>query len=774
MTQILAHTHLDSNGTLRTESLLDHLRATSELARVFAAGFGCENLAEIVARFHDLGKASDEFQRYLAQSSGDTEESDESPKAQSRAKRSRGPDHSTAGAKFLADKLPDDLGTLLAYAIAGHHAGLPDGIAAGNTSLEYRLLFKEIPEWESFARAALPPEFFSALPPRETLTRELRPFFASEGNIGFAFSFLLRMIFSCLVDADFLATEKFMNTDKAQQRTRSTPANAIPTLEMRLEKHLRRFDDPVSPLGKIRNEIREDCLAAAELSPGIFTLSVPTGGGKTLSSLAFALKHAKLHDLRRVIYVIPFTSIIEQNAEVFAEALGKENILEHHCNAEFDDDALETRQKLAAENWDAPIVATTSVQFYESLFSHKTSRCRKLHNIAKSVVILDEAQTIPADFLLPCLRALDELARNYGTTIVLCTATQPAVDAEKLRGGLRGNAHGIREIIAPHRNLHERLRRVSVSCIAETLSDEALAEKILRERQTLTIVNTRSHARKLFEALRNRVSEDERESVFHLSAQMCPEHRNEILDTIKTRLREGKNCRVVSTQLVEAGVDIDFPCVFRAMTGIDSIAQAAGRCNREGKIGGNGGRVFIFEPETPAPAGFLRASADCGREVLSIENLRNDPLSQETVTEYFRLLYWKKSTSGELDKEKILTELLNFQGEPLTFRLRTTGEKFRLIDDKQKTVLVPYGNAGLELCERLRETFDPAEQKELARKLRRFAVSIPEKAFDQAVSAGTIKIIHERFAVLESGQMNYSRDFGISLQFGGTEVFLAV
>lgn len=781
----LAHICIDADGTRRTESLREHLEATSALAERFASKIGYPQTARLVAQNHDLGKASREFQRYLAESAGDSEEDPDDNAPAHRARRARGPDHSTAGARNLAETvvpapkgdISSSFGAFLAYAVAGHHAGLPDGKIGGSneSSLESRLSGKSIPEWKRFAEATLPPEIFEKiLPGSERFKKIYKEILSLLGNRdGFKISFGIRMIFSCLTDADFLATENFMNAGNAQLRG-GVPADTIPQLEKRLAAYLKKFDGNASPIGKIRNEIRADCLAAAELPPGLFTLTVPTGGGKTLSSLAFALKHARLHGLERVIYVIPYTSIIEQNAAVFADALGGENVLEHHCNAEFDDDAGndDTRKKLAAENWNAPIVATTAVQFYESLFSHKPSRCRKLHNIAKSVVILDEAQTLPIPFLKPCLRAIDELAQNYGTTVVLCTATQPAVDSEKLSGGLRGNAHKIREIISPNRNLHERLRRVSVSKIAGTLDDDALAEKILRERRTLAIVNTRRHARALFEKLQSCVPDAERSGLFHLSAQMCPAHRRDILNAIKSRLGENAPCRVVSTQLIEAGVDIDFPCVFRAAAGIDSIAQSAGRCNREGKIGGNGGRVFIFEPKTPAPPGFLRTAAECGKEALA--TVGADPISHKTVSKYFDLVYWKKSESGELDREKILSDLLIYQNDALTFKFRTCGEKFKLIDDNQKTILVPYGNAGEALCERLRAAFDPAEQKLLSRKLRQYAVSVPEPVFAQAIAAGTATIVHDRFAVLENAAMNYSQDVGIFLRDGGLDVFSCI
>lgn len=748
----LAHIAVDDSGISREEPLREHLEETVKLAREFAQKFGLGETAKLVAKFHDLGKFSREFQDYLKQSAGDSEECDASPR-----QRSRGPDHSTAGARFLAKTLiQNNLGTLLAYAIAGHHAGLPNGIDGGNGSLETRIEYKKIKDWERAARANLPSDFFE-ISSVNSVVREILALIRNSANGAFSLAFALRMIFSCLVDADFLATEKFMNPEKSELRKHGSP-ETIPLLEQRLAEYLLRFDNATSPIGVIRNEVRADCLAVAELPTGTFRLTVPTGGGKTLSSLAFALKHARMYNLERVIYVIPFTSIIEQNANVFREALGENAVVEHHCNVEIDDDSGTTQSKLATENWDAPIVVTTNVQFFESLFSHKTSRSRKLHNIAKSVVILDEAQTLPPEFLRPCLCALDELSQNYGSSIVLCTATQPAIDySENFKNGLRGNVHGIREIIEPNRNLHERLKRVSVEKIKGPIENETLAQKLSQEKQVLAIVNTRNDARELFENLCALVPAEEQGGIFHLSAAMCPEHRKSILDAIRKKLARNETCRVVSTQLIEAGVDVDFPCVYRAQSGIDSIAQAAGRCNREGKIS-NGGRVYIFDTQKLPPAGFLRTAAGCGKQILALDEYGNDPLSEKSVEKYFELMYWLRG--NELDKHDILRKLKT-NGSMLDLCFREAGKLFKLIADETETVLVPLGETGQELCDQLRETFNPAEQRKLARKLQRYAVSIYKNRFTEALSAGQIQLIHERYPVLVCPELHYDENFGL-------------
>jgi len=380
------------------------------------------------------------------------------------------------------------------------------------------------------------------------------------------------MMFSSLVDADFLETERIMNPAQAKVR----PLYAPPMSELRaeLDRHLAKFEASHSPVNRKRHEVLQSCLRAADRPPGLFSLQVPTGGGKTLSSLAFALRHSEQHGLRRIIYAIPFTSIIEQTARVFRESLGglESPVLEHHSN--FDPESLERGTatvcaRLASENWDAPIIVTTNVQFLESLFSARGSRCRKLHRIARSVIILDEVQTLPVELLHPTLVLLQELAENYGCTIVLCTATQPAVE---LHPDFPIGLSHVERIIERPRELYSALERVRVSYIG-SVTDDSLVSNLGEHPRSMCIVNTRRHAAEVFQQCVERSSDPS--ACFHLSAQMCPQHRSDTLKKIRDRLQSDSLCTVVSTQLVEAGVDLDFPVVFRAMAGLDSIAQSA-------------------------------------------------------------------------------------------------------------------------------------------------------------------------------------------------------
>ncbi len=576
--------HIDPFGVKREELLREHLVLTEAFAARFGSAFNADNLARLLARAHDFGKGSSAFQQYIRAASGDCEETEADANPSGRPQR--GPDHSSAGAQFLANTLPG-IGCLLAYAAAGHHAGLPNGMDASDAALASRLR-KRVAEWESDVRAHLSEEWFECN--LALIADEVRPFLAD----GYSCAFLVRMLFSCLVDADYLATEQFMNQDLA--RVRQSESALLADLESRLESFYEQLGQKVrqnslqnSSVNVIREGVRQDCLCAARKGPGLFTLTVPTGGGKTLSSMAFALRHAVRHGLSRVVYVIPYTSIIEQTASVFREVFGKDAVLEHHCNVEWGEG--HSCLKLLSENWDAPVVVTTSVQFFESLHANRPSRCRKLHNLANAVIILDEAQTIPVELLRPCLRVLDELVVRYGSTVVLCTATQPAISRERLKNwGLHGNDYGIREIVSPDSNLHQRLKRVSVERLPGKLVDDDLIERMNSFESFLTIVSTRRHARELYQRL---VTHHTRETVFHLSAQMCPEHRKTVLSTTRARLQADLPCRVVATQLIEAGVDIDFPCVFREQAGCDAVAQAAGRCNREGRLPVPG-CVYVF------------------------------------------------------------------------------------------------------------------------------------------------------------------------------------
>ena len=541
---------------------------------------------------------------------------------------------------------------------------------------------------------------------------------------------------------------------------------------------------------KLVNQERAKILAAARRraveAQGLISMTVPTGGGKTLASLTFALDHAVTHNLDRVIYVIPFTSIIEQTAAVFRAALGPDlagHVIEHHSafreevaleamqrrQSNGDESSLQAgeRMRLATENWDAPIIVTTAVQFFESLFSNKTSRCRKLHNIAKSIVILDEAQTLPVNLLRPCVAMLDELARNYKTSIVLCTATQPALAAARADGrrGLDGGLVGVREIVEDPARLYRTMQRVTVRTSERPIADADLVEQLSRHEQVLCIVGTRAHARDLFLDLQRLCVG----GVYHLSALMCPAHRSRKLGEIKTALKTGP-CRVVATTVVEAGVDIDFPMVYRAMAGLDSIAQAAGRCNREGRLHKDNAIVQLFEVEGRKPIRELRANEDAAREVL--RTFGDDPLGLAAIEAYFDTLYWRKMQGRDdgLDasrhwpdkKAASILERLNVQAREGWLPFEDVARAFQMIDSAMEPVIIPFDDNARKFIAELEHTNDV---RTVARKLQPYIVNVPREVFAKLRQAGSIQPINparydEQFVTLVTQNL-YSGEIGL-------------
>ncbi|WP_373191041.1 CRISPR-associated endonuclease Cas3'' [Halomonas sp.] len=691
------------------QTLESHLKTVSDLAAKRADRFGAAVWGEAAGLLHDIGKYSIPFQRRL----------EGSPERV---------DHSTAGAHIAIQKYPQ-VGHLLAYLIAGHHAGLANGREIGNrTPLKVRLeaeLPSLNPAWQQ--EISLPDML---LPPSHFRSRRDRAFFQ--------YAFLARMLFSCLVDADFIDTEAFYAVHEKGVPVARGGGPPLDVLREALDQHLATFQAD-SDVNRLRGEILSHVREQAHLAPGRFTLTVPTGGGKTLASLAFSLDHAIAHGMDRVIYVIPFTSIVEQNAAVFRRALGEHGeaaVLEHH--SAFDDNNAprnrqdgDSRDKLRrdSENWDAPIIVTTAVQFFESLFAAKTSRCRKLHNIARSVVILDEAQTMPLPLLRPSVAALDELALNYRTSVVLCTATQPAlVETDVPERSFVGGLREVRELAPEPQRLYRQLERVTVRYVG-TLDDEALRDELLATEQVLCIVNNRRHARALFEAIADRPG------AYHLTTSMCAVHRRQVLAEIRQQLKDGRPCRLVSTSLIEAGVDVDFPRVLRAETGLDSIAQAAGRCNREGKRNLADSDVLIFATanEEWAPPPELEQFAQVSREVL--RNHGNDPLSLDAIDAYFRLLYWQQGPQ-QLDRHDLLQVIENGRLEGLPFE--TLEQKFRLIENAQRAVIVPFDDTARKAIGELAYAEGVGG---IARKLQPYTVQVPRQGFAALERVGAIAAV---------------------------------
>ncbi|SFM17452.1 CRISPR-associated helicase/endonuclease Cas3 [Pelosinus propionicus] len=653
------------------QSLKEHLDEVARLAEERAAKFGAGKLGRIIGLAHDIGKYSKDFQKRL-----------EGNKTKV--------DHATAGAQEICRKWQSPIGKALAFTVAGHHGGLPDGYRGDIKNLPGRLEKKDIPDYQAFAQEINIPNLCN---------NDLRniPHAKDAGMSAFSSSFCIRMLYSCLVDADYLDTERFMDAEKYMVRPGTVSMEIIfERLEKKLAILAKRNRKNTSVINTARQDILKRCLQMADSKPNLFTLTVPTGGGKTYSSMAFALKHAVAQGKERVIYVIPYTSIIEQNAQVFREALEENDnvVLEHHSNFEYpegsfeDWDKYEKAHRLAAENWDMPVVVTTAVQFFESLYANKGSRCRKLHNMANSVIVLDEAQMMPLEYMKPCLWALTELVLNYGATVVLCTATQPAI-----KELVPGNLEPV-EIMEDPAELQKTFKRVSVQYRGKMTDNEVIAG-MMENSQVLTIVNTRRHARILFDLLLEQTTE----GVYHLSARMCPAHRKAVLAKIKKALLEGKSCRVVSTQLIEAGVDVDFPAVYRSAAGIDSIAQAAGRCNREGRR--KDGLVIVFEPEAhgmPTRGRFELVAGLMRSTERRVRQFENDLMSLAAIEDYFKQLL--SVESDKLDAHKILS-LIKGGEEELSFPFVEIASKFQLIDSATVSVIVPWDDHVLDLMEEI-------------------------------------------------------------------------
>jgi len=712
--QLLAHVKQGDDLSWKIHELKDHLEDVATLSEAFSKIFSCDDWARAASLLHDLGKGSQAFQNKISFKSG------YDPDAHIKDGEGQAP-HSTHGAVWAYENWGSQIGKVLAYQIAGHHGGLPDWshVIGTGGSLEYRLQEKET--------ARLPQLSADFI---EESTANIRmpdniPKFLDKGEYEH-FHLWIRMLFSCLVDADFLDTERFMNPDKFGQRGEYC---SIEKLKDVFDSHMAVLTDEASPthVNRIRLAILSRCRKEAIKASGLFSLTVPTGGGKTLSAMAFALEHALTHGKERIIMVIPYTSIIEQTAKVYKDIFGDANVIEHHSSL---DPEKESRlSRLATENWDAPIIVTTSVQFFESLFAAKTSACRKLHNIVNSVVIVDEAQMLPTDYLKPILHCIRGLTDYFDVSMVLCTATQPAITSEIFQQE-NGEHYSILEkekcreimVLPTPEELTEQLQRVQVEQIGKIEEWAILSEKLQNYEQALCIVNTRKDCRELYGLMP--------EGTIHLSANMCGEHRSDCIANIKAKLKENDPVCVVSTQLVEAGVDFDFPVVFRAMAGFDSIAQAAGRCNREGNLKKDGklinGKVFVFEPPKAAPIGTLRKGEQAGKEILSVDPDGCRKLLPETFKSYFELYF---ASLNSFDKQNMF-DLLVRDAPDFNFQFRTAAQNFNLIDNKcQVSVVVLYRRE--EVLRLINELRFAGPYRNLMRKLQRYTISIPEIVFDE-------------------------------------------
>jgi CRISPR-associated helicase Cas3/CRISPR-associated endonuclease Cas3-HD len=683
----LAHS-ANGNGSGVTEPLKEHLRAVAERAAQFAAAFGAEQQASAAGLLHDLGKYADQFQRRLSDP------------------REPGRDHWTAAAAALL-RIAPSLGYIPALAVAGHHAGLPGLASARAFAREIAKAFQDRPQRYTERNVGLLVRRFTddglAIP---SIGQGLRCTGQLAGDL-----LDVRMFFSALVDADFLETEAHFNGDRSTPRLPRPdgPSLDLPRAIAALTDYLgavrRRF--AASPMAASREMLLADCLAAASRPTGLFSLSAPTGAGKTLAMLAFALHHAQRCGLRRIVLVMPFLNIIEQTAAIYRQIFSAERgfdplmVLEDHSLADrrpsgspTEEDGVDSLGRLLAENWDAPVILTTTVQLLESLQADRPSRCRKLHRLSRSVILFDEVQTLPLRLAVPTLATLSRLADPvgpYGSTVLFATATQPAFEVldDRIRPQYAAAGWRPTEIVHSAPQLYALAgQRVRVSWRhREPIALDDLASELATHPRVLCIVNLKRHA----VHLANRLREMDVKGVMHLSTNMCPRHREAVLDKVRRRLDEGRPIRLIATQCVEAGVDLDFPLVYRALAPLEAIAQAAGRCNRHGS--GPQGQVIVFLPRDerrPYPPGYGQA-VDATKTFLEFLGAEGDLdsidviNSPERLRAYFRLYYLATGRgSTERDDERPLMEAIR------AGNFADVAKHYRLIEQDSIQVLVPY------------------------------------------------------------------------------------
>ena len=680
----------------------NHQLGVAERTECFAAEFGMGDCGRLMGLLHDKGKEQNEWQEYIK---GNTK---------------TGPHHAYVGA-IIAQKQYPQISPLVAQPIAGHHRGLYDYCDYIEETK------REVPK-DVTIDAAIPYQF-PKLPKMEQ----------------YDLHHLVRMLFSCLVDSDSLDTEAFMNPEQAKQRGCHT---SIEKLLATLEKYLEglKANAPETEVNRIRNFVQEQCINESQRETGFYSLTVPTGGGKTLASVLWALHHAVKNNLQRIIIAIPYTSIIVQTASVLKEIFGEDNVLEHHSNVnpeDIKDKVLRERLQLATENWDYPIIVTTNVQLFESLFSNKRSDCRKLHNIVKSVIILDEVQTLPLGFYKPIVHTLSTLQRVFGVSILFTTASQPI-----LSGRIEGanpmasfNAlQSVHEIIPKEAKLHHKLHRVGLQFLKGTRSYDEIAEELSMHKKVLCIVNTRRDAKELFNRLR-------RDGIcLHLSRMMCPAHVSATIRQVKEALKNQDDTpiRVIATQLIEAGVDIDFPVVFRQEAGLDSILQAAGRCNREGKLELGTTYIFSLGKEHPLPPGHITQTNNAR---LNMEQ-QHDWFAPEAMTCYFRQLH---SRTDNFDIKQM--QLLLYKPE---CEFEEAAHHFHLIDDQTTSVIVNWKDS-MDLVSRL---WEEGISYSIMKQLSQYSVNIRKHDLQLLQQAGAIEEILESVYVISNPSF-YDKEAGL-------------
>lgn len=787
----------------KEQTVTEHLLGVAELAKLYASTIALPLCGELLGLLHDLGKYSSEFQQYILSAIGNIDSGEED---YIDARRKKGKiDHSSAGGQYVYNienehKAFPYLRQILSLAIVSHHSGLIDCLSPAGSDKYLQRISKpyektHLPE----VLEKWPIEVSDRVDGLVNSTELLNEFLAVLKKIPkqshhFYLGMLCRFLSSCLLDADRIDTADFVNPENKSLRlkTKYPPWHKF---IIALEKRLSEFSIE-NRVDEIRTEVSKVCQKAGKREPGIYTLTVPTGGGKTLASLRFALEHAAEHNLERVIYVIPYTSIIDQNArevqKVFAnlsKEYGVELVLEHHSNLTPEKET--TYQRLMAENWDAPIVYTTSVQVLDSLFKGGTRSVRRMHHLAKSVIVFDEVQTLPVKMVHLFNNAMNFLVNVCGSSVVLCTATQPLLhDVDQKKGAIQLSKDS--EIMPNTSTLFEELRRVQVIDKRQPggCSFLEIAELIKKELSitgsVLTIVNTKNAAESLFKTCC-----DFDAKVYHLSTNQCPSHRLELIDKIRELAVPGSESPVVciSTQLIEAGVDVDFGTVIRFTAGLDSVAQAAGRCNRSGKRKKKG-RVLLVNPsqERIDMIPEIKIGKEQAERVLSEYNKKASQFSGSIVspaalTRYFEYYFYDRCdcmdypVSSEVNvQDDSLLEILGRNSKAVAIYQRangkntrlhlhqsfsTAGKLFNVIDFQTQGVIVPY-KEGKKIISDLCASGDIAREKALLKQAQRYTVNCYKQKLLELNKAGALHNIGGSgvYCLLEQ---HYSNEFGVSV-----------
>ena len=785
----------------KDQTVQEHLIEVSLLCRQSAKKIGVPDAGELLGLLHDFGKYSQQFQIYLQSATGMLNPDVDDEYMDANAFKGK-IDHSTAGAQWVWQRFKRYdvqgklVGQILAVCLASHHGGLIDCLKPGGEKGFSDRINKD--QGKTHLQECLENVDDAVLSKLDDLATDkfLREFWnrcvclyapekENESEIikQFRLGFLLRFLFSCLIDADRINSADFENQGNVRFRPK-LPVDwqiAIDRLEAKLSNL------PVrNEIDTARREISDQCKKRAESSQGIYTLTVPTGGGKTFASMRYALHHAKKHKLDHIIYIIPYTSIIEQNAGEIRKVLERVGdelpwVLEHHSNLE--PETQTWHSKLVTENWDAPIIFTTMVQFLEVLFGGGTRGARRMHNIANSVLIFDEIQSLPVNCVHLFCNAIQFFVDHARSTTLLCTATQPLLDDLKFgkdKGQLTLSED--HELVDDMTNIFEQFKRVEIKNLVSQKgwTEQELCEltvtQLKEKGNCLVIVNTKKWARKLYDVCLNSVDED---SLFHLSTSLCPAHRKKIFNTIKQRLDDKLPVLCISTQLIEAGVDVDFNSVIRFLAGLDSIAQAAGRCNRNGNL--DMAQVYVVNPQDE-PIDMLYDIKEGREKALRIfsEKDETELLDPEVMSLYFSYYFYERAnimayplTEQRAGRRDTLLSLLSNNGRnigqvekaiKLQQSFKTAGKAFQAIDSPTQAVIVPYGDKGKEIIAGLCADFEPARAYQLLKDAQKYSVNVFPNIWRQLQKAGAVRPVQEGEEIYYLDERYYSKDFGLSTE----------